>query len=171
MSLGSRLAAGPALAALVLAPLALSACGGAAAATNSGDPVAVAQGYVDAVKSNPSGGLQFLESESTEKLTGSTSLSRYLASNKSATAQIVEVPWIAPGSSTAVPSKKQCLVVPPQGGQLCIVTVEVKGGSATRYFHLNLETRYIPGVFQIINVDAVSKPDELLPTGNEAHQA
>ena len=31
--------------------------------------------------------------------------------------------------------------------------------------------RYIPGVFQIINVDAVSKPDELLPTGLQAHQS
>ena len=136
-----------------------------------GDPVAVSQGYLDAIKANPAGGLQFLESESTEKLTGPTSFSRYIAANKGATAQIVAVPWIPPGSTTSAPSKKACLVLPPQGGQLCIVTVEVKAGSKTRYFHLNLETRYVPGVFQIINVDAVSKPDELLPTGNEAHQS
>ena len=146
---------------LSLASVVLASCGGgAASASNSGDPVAVSQGYVDAVKSNPAGGLQFLESESTEKVTGSTSLSRYMADNKGATAQIVEVPWIPPGSTTSSPMKKECLVIPPQGGQLCIVTVEVKAGSKTRYFHLNLEMRYIPGVFQIINVDAVSKPDE-----------
>jgi len=157
---------------LFVATLALASCGGgAASATNSGDPVAVGQGYIDAVSSNPGGGLQFLESESTEKLTGSTSLSRYMAANKGATAQILAVPWIPPGTTSSSPMKKQCLVIPPQGGQLCIVTVEVKAGSKTRYFHLNLEMRYIPGVFQIINVDAVSKPDELLPNGNEAHQS
>ena len=156
---------------LALAPLVLTACGGAAAAANSGDPVAVAQAYLDAIKSNPGGGLQFLESESTEKLTGPTSISRFMADNKGATAQIVEVPWIPPGGTTAAPSKSECLVVPPQGGQLCIVTVQVKAGDKTRYFHLNLEMRYVPGVFQIINVDAVSKPDELLPTGLQAHQS
>ncbi|MGI8607949.1 MAG: hypothetical protein ACR2MY_01785 [Candidatus Dormibacteria bacterium] len=158
--------------ALVGLPVALAGCGGGGggAAANGGDPVAVAQGYIDAVKTTPSGGLQFLESESTEKLTGPTSLSRYLAANKGATAEILTLPWIPPGGTTGAPSKKQCLVVPPQGGQICIVTVEVKAGGKSRYFHLNLETRYVPGVFQIIDVDEVSKPDELLPTGNEAHQ-
>jgi hypothetical protein len=167
MSLVSRLGIG----ALALSALGFAGCGAAAGATNSGDPVAVAQGYVDAVKSNPGGGLQFLESESTEKLTGSTSLSRFLASNKGASAQIVAVPWTPPGGSSSSPMKKQCLVVPPQGGQLCIVTVQVQSGGKSRYFHLNLEMRYVPGVFQIINVDAVSKPDELLPTGLQAHQS
>ena len=156
---------------VVLAPLALAACGGAATAANSGDPVAVAQGYIDAVKSNPGGGTQYLEAESTEKLTGPTNFSAFMAANKGATASIVTLPWIPPGGTTAAPSKKECLVVPPQGGQLCIVTVEVKAGDKVRYFHLNLEMRYIPGVFQIINVDAVSKPDELLPTGLQAHQS
>ena len=144
----------------------LGACGSAAA--GGGDPVAVAQGYIDAIKSNPSGGLQFLASEPTEKLTGATALSTWVAANKGATLQIVKVPWIPPGGGTAVANDKQCLVVPPQGGQLCIVTVEAKAGGKTLYFHLDLENRYT-GKYEIINVDTVTKPDELLPTGNEAH--
>jgi hypothetical protein len=151
---------------LAVIAAAVGACGSASA--GGGDPVAVAQGYIDAVKGNPGGGTQFLASESTEKLTGSTALSRWVAKNKGATLQIVKVPWIPPGGGVATPNDKQCLVVPPQGGTLCIVTVEAKARDKTLYFHLDLENRYT-GKYEIINVDTATKPDELLPTGNQAH--
>lgn len=151
---------------LAVMAVALGACG--SASTGGTDPVSVTQGYIDAIKSNPAGGTQFLASESTEKLTGPTALSKWVAANKGATLQIVEVPWIPPGGGAASPSKQQCLVVPPQGGTLCIVTVEAKAGDKTLYFHLDLEKRYT-GKYEIINVDTATKPDELLPSGNQAH--
>ncbi|MEA2684221.1 MAG: hypothetical protein QOK05_2549 [Chloroflexota bacterium] len=153
------------------APLALAGCGGAAS-SGGGDPVVVAQDYINAVKGSPTGGTQFLESESTEKLTGTTSLSRFLGANKSASAQIVPVQWIPPTASAPISSKKQCLIGQPAPAQICIVTVTVTGGKPSpAYFHINLENRY-NGKWQIINVDQVEKsPDNLLPTGNEAHAA
>ncbi|HEY8741094.1 MAG TPA: hypothetical protein VIN56_10930 [Candidatus Dormibacteraeota bacterium] len=158
-----------ALAGLLGLPMVATGCGAA-----GGDPVAVAQDYINAVKGNPAGGTQFLESESTEKLTGSTSLSRFLGTNKGATAEIVSLPWIPPTQSAAVPSKKQCLIGQgnPAPSQICIVTVKVTGGKpAPAYFHINFENRYT-GKWQIINVDEVDKaPDNLLPTGNQAHGA
>ena len=156
---------------LAVVPVLLAACGSSGGAANTGDPVAVTQAYLDAVKSDPNGGAAFLASETTEKLTPPTNLSKYIADHK-ASAAIVEVPWQGPGSSAPVPSKKQCLVLPPQGGQICIVTVEVTApGKPPTYFHVNLETRYVAGKWEIINTDAASKPDEGLPSGNEAHAA
>jgi hypothetical protein len=156
---------------LALTPVAVAGCGGGASG-GSGDPVAVAQDYINAVKGNASGGIQFLESESTEKLTGTTSLSRFLGTNKSASAQIVPIQWIPPGATAPVSSKKECLIGQPAPSQICIVTVTVTGGKPSpAYFHVNLENRYT-GKWQIINVDQVDKsPDNLLPTGNEAHAA
>ncbi len=50
----------------------------------------------------------------------------------------------------------------------------VTDGSTTVYFHVDLENRpggYENGKWQIIDVDMVlGKPDNLLPTGNEAHK-
>jgi len=47
----------------------------------------------------------------------------------------------------------------------------VGDGAAKVYFHLNLENRYT-GKWELIDVDMVDgKPDNLLPTGNEAHKS
>jgi hypothetical protein len=167
MSWGRSALAGTAVA----LPLLLGACGGGSA-VGGDDPVGVAQGYIDAVKSGPGGGQAFLETESTEKLTSDTSLSRFLAANKGASAKILSLPWIPPGKDAPVASKKQCLIGQPAPGQICIVTVEVSGGKPSpAYFHIVLENRYT-GKFQIINVDQVDKaPDNLLPTGGQAHKA
>jgi hypothetical protein len=156
---------------LGLLPVLAGGCGSSASA-GGGNPVAVAQGYLDAVKGNPDGGAAFLETESTEKLTGSTSLSRFLGKNKGATAKVVPVQWIPVGGGSPVSSKQECLVGQPAPSQICIVTVEVDGGKpAAAYFHLVIENRYT-GKWQIINVDQVDKaPDNLLPSGNQAHTA
>jgi len=154
-------------------PALLSACGGggsSAGTASGGDPVSVAEGYMNAVKSNPKGGLEFLVTESTEKVTGDTTLSRFMAANKGANAKVVPISWIPVGGGTAVPSKKQCLIGQPAPSQICIVTLEVTGGKPSPvYFHVIVENRYGPK-WQIINVDQVDKaPDNLLPSGNEAH--
>lgn len=161
-----------ALAGVGLLPFLAGGCGTSASAAGGGDAVSVAQGYLDAVKGNPDGGQAFLETESTEKLTGSTSLSRFLGTNKSAHAKIVPVQWIPVGGSSPVSSKKQCLIGQPAPSQICIVTVQVDGGKpGPAYFHIVVENRYT-AKWQIINVDQVDKaPDNLLPTGNQAHTA
>jgi hypothetical protein len=161
-----------AVAGLGLLAVLAAGCGPSASAAGGGDPVSVAQGYLDAVKGNPDGGVAYLESESTEKLTGSTSLSRFLGKNKGATAKIVPVQWTPPDGKPAGPYKQQCLIGQPPPMQICIVTVEVDGGKpAAAFFHVVTENRYT-GKWQIINVDQVDKtPDNLLPAGNQAHAA
>ena len=81
--------------------------------------------------------------------------------------------WRFPGlTPTGHPlqTKNACTVTPPQGGQLCIVTVEVDAGSSKVWFHFDVENRYPPGKWEILNVTRVdTKPDDLLPNGNEAH--
>src|SRR5947209_10690858 len=99
-----------AIGALSALPLVAGGCGSAA---GGGDAVAAAQGYLDAVKGNPDGGQAFLETESTEKLTGSTTLSRYLGKNKGATAKIVPVKWTPPDGKPAGLYKQQCLIGQP----------------------------------------------------------
>lgn len=150
--------------------MALGGCGGSAGA-NAGDPVEVTKAYLSAIKSDPSNATYLVASEPTEKLIGSTNLSRFLAANKAATAKVINVNWIPPGGTTAASSDRECLVPAPQGGQICIVTVEVTGGKPTPvYFHVDLENRYKPGTWEITNIDAVDgKPDNLLPSGNQAH--
>lgn len=134
--------------------------------------MAVAQDYANAVKANPRGGLEFLVAESTEKVTGDTTLSRFLAANKGASPKIATVNWIPVNGSAAVPSQKECLIGQPAPSQICIVTVAVTGGKPSpAYFHVVLEKRYT-GKWQIIDVDMVDKaPDNLLPSGNQAHSA
>ncbi|MFN2464208.1 MAG: hypothetical protein ABR573_09950 [Candidatus Dormibacteria bacterium] len=160
------------LLATALVPALLAGCGGGGgSAGGGGDPVAVASGYANAVKGNPKGGLGFLVTESTEKVTGDTTLSRFMAANKGATPKVATISWIPVGGSTAVPSQKECLVGQPLPSQICIVTLEVTGGKPSpAYFHVVVENRY-GGKWQIINVDMVDKaPDNLLPSGNEAHK-
>jgi len=156
----------------LLFPALLSACGGSASAGAGDNPVAVAQGYANAVKGNPKGGLEFLVTESTEKVTGDTTLSRFLAANKGATPKVATINWIPVGATVPVPSQKECLIGQPAPSQVCIVTVVVTGGKPSpAYFHVVLENRYT-GKWQIINVDMVDKaPDNLLPSGNQAHGA
>jgi hypothetical protein len=157
---------------LVLVPLVAAGCGGSGGAAAAGDPVSVTDAYINAVKGNPDGGQQYLESEPTEKVTGSTSLSRFLGTNKSAKAEIVPINWIPPNGDTPQPSKQQCLIGQPPPAQICIVTVQVTGGKPNPvYFHVVLENRYT-GKWEIIDVDTVDgKPENLLPSGNEAHKA
>ena len=155
----------------LLAAVLISGCGGGAAAGGN-DPVGVAQAYIDAAKGNPTAAQQYLETESTEKLTGETSLTRFLAANKSATLKIATISWTPPDGTAALPSKSECLIGQPAPAQICIVTVAADGGKAGPvWFHVVLEKRYTP-TWLIINVDMVEKaPDNLLPSGNQAHKA
>jgi hypothetical protein len=50
------------------------------------------------------------------------------------------------------------------------VIVEVDNESSKVWFHFDTEDRYTPGKWLILNVTRVdTKPDDLLPNGNEAH--
>jgi len=163
----------PYLAFAVLFPAALAACGGSAGAGGAADdPVKVAQGYADAVKGNPKGGLEFLVTESTEKVTADTTLSRFLGANKGASPKVATVNWIPVGGTVPQPTQKECLIGQPAPSQICIVTIAVTGGKPSpAYFHVIVENRYAAGKWQIINVDMVDKaPDNGLPSGNQAHQ-
>lgn len=154
---------------LLVATLGLGACGGSAAVSGD-DPVAVAKGYVQAVAANPTGGVEFLATESTEKLKGSTSISRFLGAHKGASWEVATVNFPDPGETAPKPTQKACVIGQPAPGQICIVTFIVKSGAETAYFHVNLENRYT-GKWEIIDVDQVAgKPDNLLPSGNEAHK-
>jgi hypothetical protein len=83
---------------------------------------------------------------------------------------VVAVPWVDPATKAPVTTKKACTVSPPQGGQLCIVTVEVASGDSKVWFHFDVEDRYTPGSWLIVGVTEVTtRPDDLLPNGNEAH--
>jgi hypothetical protein len=150
----------------------LSACGasaGTAGATS--DPVALTEAYMKAVEGGTAdGGQEFLEKDINDgiPLTGATSASKYMAANKGAKWEIATVNYPDPGTTTAKPTKKACLVVPPQGGQACVVTVQVNTAKPA-WFHFAVETRYHPD-WRILDVDQVDgKPDNLLPSGNEAH--
>jgi hypothetical protein len=164
-----------AVALVAAAAAVLPACGTPAGAADLSDPVNVVEGYMKAVQDGKAdGGQEFLEKNINDgiALTGSTSASRYIAANKGAKWQVVTVNYADPGSTTAKPTKKACLVIPPQGGMLCVVTVQVDAtGKQPVWFHFSVESRYDPG-WRIVNVDQVEgKPDNLLPTGNEAHIA
>lgn len=165
-----------AVALLAAAAAVLPACGTPAGATDTTDPVAVVEGYMKAVQDGKQdGGVEFLENNINDgiALTGSTSASRFVAANKGATKwAVVTINYPDPGSTSPKPTKKACTVIPPQGGQLCIVTVQVDAsGKPPVWFHFSVESRYDPG-WRIVNADQVEgKPDNLLPTGNEAHIA
>ncbi|MFY9614891.1 MAG: hypothetical protein WAT58_05775 [Candidatus Dormiibacterota bacterium] len=161
--------------ALVSAAL-VSACGGSAgsgAAANLADPVATSEGYMKAIEGGKAdGGQEFLENNINDgiPLTGATSVSKFMAANKGAKWQVATVNYPPPGTTNPVPTKKACTVIPPQGGQTCIVTVQIDVNGKPAYFHLTTETRYEPGKWHILDVDQVDqKPDNLLPSGNEAH--
>lgn len=153
----------------------LSGCG---AGSNSGaavdltDPVNVAQGYATAVQGKVDGGQEYLQKDINDgiPLTGPTDLSKFLDKNKGAKWEIATVNYPAPGTTNPKPTKKACTVIPPQGGELCIVTLQVSAGDKPTWFHLSVESRYPPGKWLIVDVDQVDgKPDNLLPSGNEAH--
>jgi hypothetical protein len=147
----------------------LAGCGQTAAASLN-DPVATVTGYMEAAaKGDTNGAKQFLQTDINDgnpPATEPTTASQYLAQHKGATWKIVEVPWV---NGT---TKKACTVVPPQGGELCIVTVEIDAPEAKPvWFHFDVESRYPPGKWLIVNVTEVTtKADDGLPTGNEAHQ-
>jgi hypothetical protein len=147
----------------------LSACGSTAASADA--TVNVVEGYMKAVQDGAiDGGQTFLEAKSDEAVTGSTSASRYMAAHKSAPWKVSTVSFPPLGSTSAAPTKTACLVGAggPGDSQICIVTVEVDApGAQPVWFHFDCELRY--GPWQIINVDRVdTKPDDLLPSGNEA---
>ena len=153
----------------------LAACGGSSASAGATtDPIATTEGYMKAIEGgDANAGVAFLEKNISDgiALTGDTSASKFMAANKGAKWSTATVNFADPGSTTAKPTKKACLVTPPQGGQICIVTVQVDANGKTAYFHFTVESRYDPG-WRIIDVDQVDqKPDNLLPSGNEAHLA
>jgi hypothetical protein len=162
----------PALA--LLGAAVISACGASAGAgaANLGDPVATSEGYMKAIEGGKAdGGKEFLETNINDgiALTGPTSVSKFMAANKGAKWQIDTVNYPPPGTTNPQPTKKACTVIPPQGGETCIVTVQIDAAKPT-WFHLTVETRYEPGKWHILDVDQVDgKPDNLLPSGNEAH--
>jgi hypothetical protein len=160
---------------IATAGVVLSACGGAAAAANTTDPVATVSGYMQAVQGgDAAAGQPYLEANINDgiPLKGPTTASRYMGSHKGAKWVLVAVPWVDPVTKAPVTTKKACTVPPPQGGQLCIVTVEVDSGSSKVWFHFDTEDRYTPGSWLILNVTEVStKPDDGLPNGNEAHSS
>jgi hypothetical protein len=160
----------------ILAPVAgavLCGCGAAAAAANTKDPVSTVEGYMQAVSGGDAAAeAPYLETNINDgiPLTGPTSASRYMASHKGAKWRVVAVPWVDPATKAPVTTKKACTVSPPQGGQLCIVTVEVASGDSKVWFHFDVEDRYTPGSWLIVGVTEVTtRPDDLLPNGNEAH--
>jgi TPR repeat protein len=165
------------LPALVGLGVVLSGCGGNASAAGSAtDPVEAVQGYMKAVEGgSKEGGLEFLQTDINDgiALKSSTSASRWMADHKAATWKVVDVNYADPGTDAAKPTKKACQIGQPAPGQLCVVTVQVDGGGAPKpvWFHFAVESRYPVGVWKIVQVDMVdTKPDDLLPTGNEAHK-
>ena len=161
------------LLATTIVGLVLSGCGAAVAAANTKDPVSTVEGYMQAVSNgDAAAGQPYLETNINDgiPLKGPTSASRFMASHKGAKWQVVAVPWVDPVTKSPVTAKKACTVAPPQGGQLCIVTVEVDSAKDKVWFHFDVEDRYTPGSWLIVNVTEVTtKPDDLLPNGNEAH--
>jgi hypothetical protein len=170
MRQASRLA----LPALAVLGMAVSGCGGDASAANLKDPVDTVQGYMKAVEGgNKDAGTEFLQTDINDgiALKGSTGASRYLADHKGAKWQVVEVNYADPGTDTAKPTKKACQIGQPAPGQLCVVTVQVDGGPKPVWFHFAVENKYPLGVWKILQVETVdTKPDDLLPSGNEAHK-
>jgi hypothetical protein len=160
-----------ALLAVTAAGVVLSACGEAGAAS-ANDPVSVVTGYMQAVGGGQQSAAQaFLQKDINDgiPLKEPTTTSRYVSQHKGAKWQIVAVPW-ADAHGNPLQTKDACTVTPPQGGQLCIVTVEVDTGSSKVWFHFDVENRYPPGKWEILNVTRVdTKPEDLLPNGNEAH--
>ena len=162
--------------ALLLAPTALlliglGGCGTSATAADTKDPVSTVSGYMKAIENgDESAGKPYLETNINDgiPLTGPTPASRYLKDHKGARWQIIAVPWVDPATKAPTTTKKACTVPPPQGGQMCIVTVEVDAGSQKTYFHFDVEDRYTPGSWLIVNVTEVAKPTDALPNGNEA---
>jgi|GEM_PF-2688939 len=161
-----------ALLAVTAAGVVLSACGDAAGAASANDPVSVVTGYMQAIGGGQQGAAKaFLQKDINDgiPLKEPTTTSRYVSQHKGAKWQIVAVPW-ADAHGNPLQTKDACTVTPPQGGQLCIVTVEVDTGSSKVWFHFDVENRYPPGKWEILNVTRVdTKPDDLLPNGNEAH--
>ncbi len=153
--------------------LLLSGCGGGAVAADTHDAVATVGGYMKAVAGgDSSAGQAYLETNINDgiPLAGATTASKYLSAHKGAKWEVVAIPWVDPQSKAAVTTKKACTVLPPQGGQMCLVTVQVSSGSNKTWFHFDVEDRYTPGSWLIINVTEVAtSPTELLPNGNEAH--
>ena len=149
----------------------LSGCGESATAADTKDPVSTVSGYMKAIENgDEAAGKPYLETNINDgiPLTGSTPASRFMKAHKGAKWQIVAVPWVDPATKAPTTTKKACTVPPPQGGQLCIVTVEVDTGSQKTYFHFDTEDRYTPGSWLILNVTEVAKPTDSLPSGNEA---
>jgi hypothetical protein len=161
------------LIAITTAGLVLCGCGAAAAAANTKDPVSTVEGYMQAVSTgDAAAGQPYLQTNINDgiPITGPTTASRYMGAHKGAKWQVVAVPWVDPVTKAPVTTKKACTVPPPQGGQLCIVTVEVDSGSSKVWFHFDTEDRYTPASWLIVNVTEVTtKPDDLLPNGPEAH--
>jgi hypothetical protein len=156
---------------LTCATLGVVSCGGGAAASGTGDPIEVVNGYMQAVSSGGDGH-QYLQTDINDgiPLADGTPASRYLKDHKGAKWSIVEIPWEDPATHKTAPNKKQCTVLPPQGGELCIVTVEVASGSSKVWFHFDVENRYPPGKWVIVGVTVVNtKPEDGLPTGPESH--
>jgi hypothetical protein len=152
----------------------LGGCGTSATAADTKDPVATVSGYMKGVENgDDSAGKPFLETNVNDgiPLTGPTPASRFLKDHKGAKWQIIAVPWVDAATKSPIETKKACTVPPPQGGQLCLVTVEVDAGSQKAYFHFDLEDRYTSGSWLIIGVTEVAKPTDRLPTGNEAFSA
>jgi hypothetical protein len=148
----------------------VSGCGEAASASGANDPVSLVQGYMQAAAAGQSGAA-FLQKDISDgiPIKEPTPVTTYLTAHKGAQWQIVAVPW-ADAHNNPISTKDACTVTPPQGGQLCIVTVEVSSGSSKVWFHFDVENRYPPGKWEILNVTRVdTKPEDLLPNGNEAH--
>ncbi|MHB8507509.1 MAG: hypothetical protein ACYDGR_02525 [Candidatus Dormibacteria bacterium] len=156
------MASSPIFVLAAISGLALSACGGTAG--GGADAVSVVKNYMTAVAAGtPTAGQQYLESKSDEKISGSTDASAYIAQHKGATWKITPLHWPNAQSTT----DKACLIGQPAPSQICVVGVEVDSGGAPVYFHFSVEKRYLPD-WQIINVDRVQKPDDLIPVGTEA---
>lgn len=160
---------------LLAAGLALLAgCGTAVGAANTKDPVSTVEGYMQAVQGgDASAGQGYLETNINDgiALTGSTTASKYMAAHKGAKWHVVAVPWVDPSTKAPVTTKKACTVLPPQGGQMCLVTVEVDSGDSKVWLHFDIEDRYTPGSWLIVNVTEVAKPTDALPNGNEAYSS
>jgi hypothetical protein len=161
-----------ALVAVTAAGLVLSACGEAAGAASANDPVSVVNGYMQAAAGGQSSAAQaFLQKDISDGIPVKepTPASSYVSRHQGAKWQIVAVPW-ADAHGDPMQTKDACTVTPPQGGQLCIVTVEVDSGSSKVWFHFDVENRYPPGKWEILDVTRVdTKPSDGLPNGNEAH--
>jgi hypothetical protein len=158
--------------ALAAVGLVLSGCGEAASASSANDPVSVVKGYMQAAAGGQTSAAQaFLQKDISDGIPVKepTPASTFLSKHKGAEWRIVAVPW-ADAHGNPLTTEDACTVTPPQGGQLCIVTVEVAGGSSKVWFHFDVENRYPPGKWEILNVTEVdTKPSDGLPNGNEAH--